>query len=779
MTSRLLTFITCISLFFSIPGSLYASDSGASDSAADGADEELTYYDLILRVGEDVDVDIAYLEAHGVKVLNHRNDICLTLYPSDIDMQKVVDELPSLADKSAGSKGVSAGSNKRMRAHSDLKRRLNREYVRQRNASPNTPAMDISRGKYGLEECIKSADVTKFFPELDGTGVVVGFSDIGFDARHINFRSSDGKELRIKRVFNYIENEGRKEVLSTPDEILAWHTDDDDNFHATHVAGIMTGGYKGNDYYGIAPGADIVAATSRLTDVGILAGIEDIIAYAKEVGKPAVINISLGNYTGAHDGTSLFNQYLDLCAEDAIICIAAGNEGDIYGHVGGKLTTSKKSLQMQFASSDWMHFNMYGITDVYSDTSLPFEVALYMREDGSTGQNFAYSTPKLNFSERDTYILTSDSTKQDEPGYIYSEKFAECMQGEIQAYGEIDPENGRFRVQIFYQTATERWAQDTYGWAHYRIGAMCYGTPGQRIDAFADCSYSRFERVAGNPFNPDKTFSISDLATGYNVLTVGMYTGRAPVSVLNGGAWSGGEIDKVMADSGCATLLDGRVLPHTVAPGIPIISSLSGAYIEKYNAQGITNYSTTAQYSSDNSSSTGETLSLQDEEGGEQLYYWGPYGGTSMACPYVAGVMALYSQIKPDLTTNEALNLIAKTNDAENHPLSENPRNGRGFINPTEGIMSLISEMPTSVESITNGERSYLVRAGRDGIVISNPDAKEISVKVFAVDGKLSRDFGTLRDTYKSIPSEAIPGGVSIIVVESSSEHPITLKYVR
>lgn len=87
-------------------------------------------------------------------------------------------------------------------------------------------------------------------------------------------------------------------VLDTPEEIAEWTTDNEDNFHGTHVCNIMAGSYKANNLYGMAPGADIVMTSSLGYDVGLLAGCEEIVAYAKSVGKPAVINLSFSSYTG-------------------------------------------------------------------------------------------------------------------------------------------------------------------------------------------------------------------------------------------------------------------------------------------------------------------------------------------------------------------------------------------------------------------------------------------------------------------------------------------------
>ncbi len=128
-------------------------------------------------------------------------------------------------------------------------------------------------------------------------------------------------------MVQYIEGEGIRHQLDGDDDYRQWVTDNPEEYHATHVCGILAGNGAGTPYSGIACDADIVVTVSTLTEVGLLAGVEDIIDYAKEVGKPAVINISVGSYTGPHDGSSLFSQYLDMCAEDAIIVLSFCNKG--------------------------------------------------------------------------------------------------------------------------------------------------------------------------------------------------------------------------------------------------------------------------------------------------------------------------------------------------------------------------------------------------------------------------------------------------------------------
>ena len=56
----------------------------------------------------------------------------------------------------------------------------------------------------------------------------------------------------------------------------------------------------------MAPEADIVmcALSNSATDVNIANSLKYILNYAKSVGKPCVISVSIGKRKGPHDGTS-------------------------------------------------------------------------------------------------------------------------------------------------------------------------------------------------------------------------------------------------------------------------------------------------------------------------------------------------------------------------------------------------------------------------------------------------------------------------------------------
>ena len=119
--------------------------------------------------------------------------------------------------------------------------------------------------------------------------------------------------------------------------IAKFKTDNYDTFHGSHTLGIMAGGYRDtmtvakgtsslsakietdyNPFYGAAYEADIAASCGDLNDMLIALGVEGVLDYAYKNQKPAVINLSLGSNVGAHDGTEIMSQYLNLAGEEAM-----------------------------------------------------------------------------------------------------------------------------------------------------------------------------------------------------------------------------------------------------------------------------------------------------------------------------------------------------------------------------------------------------------------------------------------------------------------------------
>lgn len=207
--------------------------------------------------------------------------------------------------------------------------------------------------------CINSA---KRLLNLSGKGVLVGFIDSGIDYENNAFRNVDGT-TRIEYIYDL--SQGKKvydkqtinEALksSNPFSIVP-HSDQTE--HGTHVAGIAcAGGNIPKSVYGVAPESSIaMVKTVRglySLSTNILRGLKFLIDKSKELKMPLVVNISLSTNDGAHNGTSLLEQYIFTACnlERITVVIAAGNEGEASHHVGG-LLSDEETVNINIASDE-------------------------------------------------------------------------------------------------------------------------------------------------------------------------------------------------------------------------------------------------------------------------------------------------------------------------------------------------------------------------------------------------------------------------------------------
>ncbi len=104
--------------------------------------------------------------------------------------------------------------------------------------------------------------------------------------------------------------------------------------HGTHVAGIAAGAHE--LYGGVAPEARLVLVKTDLLTAHVADGVRYIFRTAADLGLPAVVNLSLGGQDDSHDGTDSMSQVIDeAVGPGRIVCCAAGNEGndDIHAQV--------------------------------------------------------------------------------------------------------------------------------------------------------------------------------------------------------------------------------------------------------------------------------------------------------------------------------------------------------------------------------------------------------------------------------------------------------------
>jgi subtilisin family serine protease len=227
---------------------------------------------------------------------------------------------------------------------------------------------------------INADDVHGAPTNLKGAGVVIGVIDSGFDIHHQNFRRPDGTS-RILAIWDQRIDPGDADALPgehhpanfavgveydrarirdalTIDRRLVRTNDrDDDNEvdgHGTHVTGIAAGdgSQAGNCrgtfvFVGVAPEADIILVRLRAGNpelgrsTNLVDALEWIWRHPETADRPVVVNISLGDNMGAHDGTSPVEMAIEvetLIVPGHVVVKSAGNAGDDHQHAEGTVS---------------------------------------------------------------------------------------------------------------------------------------------------------------------------------------------------------------------------------------------------------------------------------------------------------------------------------------------------------------------------------------------------------------------------------------------------------
>ena len=225
---------------------------------------------------------------------------------------------------------------------------------------PKRLFFSVNQGK--AASCIPAVQNARY--DLYGDGVLVALLDSGVDYAHPDFRNEDGTTRILALWDQTIPGRppegyriGAEYTQQEINEALAADTESaryalvpsrDVSGHGTRVLGIAAGNGRasGGRYRGIASRSPILAVKlgmpreegfPRTTE--LMQGLDYCIRKALELRLPVVVNISIGNTYGAHDGTSLLETYIADIANvwKSVICIGTGNEGYAAGHAAGIL----------------------------------------------------------------------------------------------------------------------------------------------------------------------------------------------------------------------------------------------------------------------------------------------------------------------------------------------------------------------------------------------------------------------------------------------------------
>lgn len=580
-----------------------------------------------------------------------------------------------------------------------------------------------------------------FTTTYDGSGTIVALYDSGMQPNHPNFVTESGTP-RVKVLYVYEPGTGplndpgiREKEYTTVSQIKEFTTENREGTHGTHVLGIAAGSYVDDvaDYSGVAPGAELAVACGWTDDGAILTGLSRLIQYAEMQGKPIVINLSLGDIMGPHDGTDSFAAALDELAATTPLVISSGNSGDlglalvkqldpagdnqVRTVLGGN--DALAALNKPLRGQKW---DAQGTYEIYASDANPYDLKVGF-VDVNTGE-LQYYVP---LDEKGIGHITTSGL----PSGTYSEYLDQYYKDSYIIVSSGISDNNRYYTTINLSLLKKAPFNNNIIPAIIVTGAES----GQRIDLHTNSSVNLFSDNGIEGWDAATTDgSNNNLTCGRNVIGAGAYTTRivAPYEF--------GEVGTVAPFSGSGTLIDGTTRPHVCAPGHALISSLS------------TYFRQSQQYSS-------KSFPIaRDLERDGMHYYWTPMSGTSMAAPVVTGTLALWRQANPDLTPAELRAIAMETAQA---PETPSVRWGAGKIDAYAGLKRAIELL--SVGNVSaDMAADYLVQRQGDIFNITNAASADFDINVYNMSGVAVATAHSVNGQ-GSVSVYALPAGIYIL----------------
>lgn len=574
-------------------------------------------------------------------------------------------------------------------------------------ATPLYPQLDVAHKETGMNLVHAGADQSTR-PFL-GKNVIVGIVDYGFQYTHPAFFNADGSESRIERVWEQETSMGThpenfnygKEYKSYAELAKQKYDSQVDNVgHGTHVAGIAAG--SNNQYScgfsGVAPESRIVLVSYRMQQVStsLANAVEYIFNYADEVGRPAVVNMSLGQQTGPHDGTSTLDKVLDeLQGEGKIICGAVGNDAK-----------RKIHIMKEFSDSDTL---VKSFADFYYKS--PRQVTIDMW--GEFNKNFAlkalvYDAKNDTMLYQSDYFSTAEEVGKSFFGLVKSEDGkTNIVNVKFTITTEINPLNQKPHI-MFIPNVLALPGDSVY------VGFELKAKDGGIVHAWADGSTGGLTNEGLEGWlDGDNQYTVNEIGgTGKRIISVGAYTTREHDKFKQ-------TLGERCTFSNIGPTVDGRLKPQILAPGSAIVSSVSNS-----------------------SRVMGTSMFIEEQSikfNGETHYY-GYMDGTSMSTPYVTGVVATLLEHKWELTPEEVADILTKTARSDEFIGFDLPNNemGYGKIDAYKALLKAL-ELYTGVENVERAGAMILYPNPTSGAFnvgfVSESD--DVKVMVYDVNGLL------------------------------------------
>ena len=653
------------------------------------ADGTVKSMDIIAELADDATCPTTQLEKEGINVTGEALGFVFLHVPAEkLDYLNTISEFTSYYENRVN-KPLNDGSR-------------NRVGVSVVNGIDDDIAEDIYHGPY------------------TGKGVIVGVIDGGMDYNHAAFKDADGKS-RVVKVVDY--RLGTKNVFVTESSIAALTSDIDkssvdmDKSHGTHVAATVAGsnlvvtqanGAERN-LMGMAPDANIIlCGLPSLLSNHVIESIDEIKKTANEMGLPFVINYSAGSTEKFwHNGNNPISKAVKekLVGEGAIFCKAIGNDA-IYKNTVDRTLKKGETLMVVFNKDAQALIPKYKYNVMTNSPSVTALTSTYSVVDITTGEESTTTqNPLLNTSGEKVSTPSFGLTRDSSVGYCY---------GSVEFSGDRKFADAN-KYLVFKLTANE----------DVRVYMMATTKSKDPNNPFG-CLYN--EDIPGFTYDKGTADMSFDNDATKDMITVGAYCrSRNFYSYIDNktygyGPAAVGNPNSTAAFSSYGVDDFGNTYPDVVAPGVAVISAFNRWDKDVFNPTGATGCTPKTQ-----------TTTAVYKVGNVNCWY-GSMNGTSMASPMVAGIIALWLQADPTLTTEKIREIINATshksvvsNSGIDTPItitSGNPiQLGAGLIDAYAGLKYIESQTGIEINGVKEknqrmGVIKYLTPSGN--LIIEN-----------------------------------------------------------
>ncbi|MDY5969261.1 MAG: S8 family peptidase [Bacteroidales bacterium] len=463
---------------------------------------------------------------------------------------------------------------------------------------------------------------------FDGTGVLAGITDWGFDYTHINFNRLGNR--RIERAWDQFRQAGPAPVgFHYGTEIVGYEDlkkagSDTANLynygtHGTHVAGIVGGAGSEGHYIGQAPNVHFLMGSFLLGETGWMDEAVWMKNVAKEEGKRIVINSSWGMYTfSTLDGTSLLSQAIDHLSDSGVVFVtSAGNNGDVDFHLSH---TFEDGDTLKTCPAFYGGSSVGQALTAWSTPGKQFyaRIGLSKQPTGEiTWSDWIYSGAMWAKNIEQYFIVTPTG---DTCGY-------DCMKD------PADPNDNRPHMLINVDRMNG-----------YTLHLWIAADTGARVDIWNLANLANHAGNWGTAFvrnglegyrNGNSAYGIGEPGCARSTITVAAHRADRMID-------SNLSVGLLAPFSSHGPAYGDYEKPDISAPGVNVISSISS-------------------FTTDNVTPVYTVLA------GGKPYKWAAFNGTSMSCPAVTGIVALMLQANPHLTPSQIKEIITTKarNDAQ------------------------------------------------------------------------------------------------------------------